>query len=266
MAVQIETVPTADFQMRFFRFGRSGARPLVLLPGLSIKPVVDSADAVAAAYADMAQHYEVFVFERRDDLPPVYTVADMARDTAAAMDLLGLRGAVVMGVSQGGMIALELALRRPELVGVLVLCSTTASVKGRGADVLQNWIDLANSGDATALMRSFAETIYTDAFYARYKKAFDRLAATVTPEELARFVRLAKGTPGFDLEGELSAVRCPALVIGARGDRVFGAGPSEALANGLGAKLLIYEDYGHAVYDEAPDLRPKVLEFLREVI
>ena len=266
MAVQIETVPTADFQMRFFRFGRSGARPLVLLPGLSVKPVADSADAVALGYSCFVEDFEVFVFERRDDLPAVYNIADMACDTAAAMDALGLRASAVMGVSQGGMIALELALRRPELVNALVLCSTAASVKDKGADVLQHWIDLANGGDATALMRSFAETIYTDAFYARYKKAFDRLAATVTPEELARFDRLAQGTPGFNLEGELSAVRCPALVIGARGDRVFGAGPSEALANGLGAKLLIFEDYGHAVYDEAPDLRPKVLEFLREVI
>ncbi len=262
MAIRIETVPAAAFQMRFFRFGKPHARPLVLLPGLSIKPVADSADAVAAAYADLAQHCEVFVFERRDDLPAVYDIRDMAADTAAALDLLGIRGAVVMGVSQGGMIAQCLALTRPELVGALVLCSTAAAVKGKGERVLQTWIDLAESGNATALMRSFAETIYTDAFYARYKTAFDRLAQTVTPAELERFVRLAKGTPGFNVEGKLSAVRCPALVLGARGDRVFGAAPSEELAKALGAKLVIYEDYGHAVYDEAPDLHSHILAFL----
>ena len=265
MAIQIETVPSVDFQMRFFRFGKKDAPPLVLLPGLSVKPVADSADAVAAAYGDIAADYEVFVFERRDDLPTEYTVDEMARDTAAAMDALGICSAVVMGVSQGGMIAQCLALQRPELVGTLVLCSTAASVKGGGEQVLQHWIDLARAGDATALMRSFAETIYTDAFYARYKTAFDRLAKTVTPQELDRFVRLAQAAPGFDVTERLAAVRCPALVLGAKGDRVFGAKPSEELAKALGAQLYIYEDYGHAVYDEAPDLRARVLAFLHKV-
>ena len=262
MAIRIETVPCALFRMRFFRFGKPGAQPFVLLPGLSVKPVADSADAVAAAYGDIAAQFEVFVFERRDDLPEEYTVDEMARDTAAAMDALGIRSAVVMGVSQGGMIAQCLALKRPGLVGALVLCSTAAAVKGTGERVLQTWISLAEQGDAAALMRAFAETIYTDAFYARYQTAFARLAQTVTAGELERFVRLAKGTPGFNVEQRLSAVFCPALVVGAKGDRVFGPEPSEDLAEALNARLILYDDYGHAVYDEAPDLHAHILAFL----
>ncbi len=263
MAIPIETVPGAAFRMRFFRFGKPGARPLVVLPGLSVKSVMDSADAVAAAFQLFAEAFEVFVFDRREDLPEAYSISGMAGDTAAALELLGIRGAAVMGVSQGGMIAMELALQRPELVGALVLGSTSAALDENSARVLKHWIALAGAGDAAALMCAFAETIYTDAFYTRYKTAFERLAQTVTPEELSRFVRLAEGTFGFDAAKRLSAVRCPALVLGAREDRVFGAEPSEALAALLHAQLFLYEGYGHAVYDEAPDYRARVLAFLR---
>ncbi len=57
-------------------------------------------------------------------MPEEYSVYDMAEDTEKAMDELGLAGAIIYGVSQGGMIAQVIALKRPDLVSRLVLCST----------------------------------------------------------------------------------------------------------------------------------------------
>ncbi|PFG19336.1 alpha/beta fold hydrolase [Serinibacter salmoneus] len=48
-------------------------------------------------------------------------IADMADDVAATLQGLGLAGVPVLGFSDGGNIALELALRHPDLVGALVL-------------------------------------------------------------------------------------------------------------------------------------------------
>lgn len=55
-----------------------------------------------------------------------YTIADMAEDVAGAVQNLNLGRAHVVGISMGGMIAQELAIRYPKLVDRLVLVSTTA--------------------------------------------------------------------------------------------------------------------------------------------
>jgi pimeloyl-ACP methyl ester carboxylesterase len=47
-------------------------------------------------------------------------------DTAELLDRLGIRGADVMGWSDGGIVALTLAVRRPELVGRLVVSGANA--------------------------------------------------------------------------------------------------------------------------------------------
>ena len=123
MGIKIETVQTDTFSMDFFRFGK-GERTLVILPGLSVQSVMGLADAVASAYQNMAETFTIYLFDRRKDLPPVYSVRDMARDTAAAFKALGLRDVCLFGASQGGMIAMVLAIEYPELVGKMVRCGS----------------------------------------------------------------------------------------------------------------------------------------------
>jgi pimeloyl-ACP methyl ester carboxylesterase len=66
---------------------------------------------------------EVFAGEMRS---VVYTLSDMAADTAALMDALGFDSAHVVGASMGGMIGQTLAIEKPERVRSLVsIMSTT---------------------------------------------------------------------------------------------------------------------------------------------
>ena len=150
MAIKIETVQTDTFSMDFFRFGR-GERTLVILPGLSVQSVMGLADAVASAYQNMAETFTIYLFDRRKDLPPVYSVRDMARDTAAAFKALGLRDVCLFGASQGGMIAMVLAIEYPGLVGRMALGSTSSHVKEPQFRVIEGWIDLAKRGDKEGL-------------------------------------------------------------------------------------------------------------------
>ena len=46
---EIETFPLAGGSLSFFRFGE-GATPLIILPGLSLHPIANSASAIAGAY------------------------------------------------------------------------------------------------------------------------------------------------------------------------------------------------------------------------
>src|SRR5262245_44165067 len=64
------------------------------------------------------------------DIDRPFSVEQMADDTADLLQQLGVRKADVFGYSDGGMVALELAIRYPELVRKLALSSAVYSMDG----------------------------------------------------------------------------------------------------------------------------------------
>ncbi len=265
MSIPIETVRTGTFTMDYFRFGR-GSRTLVILPGLSVQSVMPAADAVAEAYRALEDDFTIYLFDRRANLPPVYTVHDMARDTAAAFRTLGLERVCLFGASQGGMIALVIALEYPELVDKLVLGSSSAHVREEQFRVLESWIDLAAKKDRAGLYLAFGREIYPPAVFEQCRESLLAAAETVTDEDLARFIILAEGTRGFNVVPELDRIRCPVLALGVYEDRVLDSDATMEIAEKLDARpdfrLYMYIGYGHAAFDTAPDYRERILRFL----
>ncbi len=68
--------------------------------------------------------------------PGTVTMAELAGDIAALLDSLGIEAAAVVGLSMGGLVAMELALARPERWWALGLIATTAAppTEGERAD------------------------------------------------------------------------------------------------------------------------------------
>jgi len=261
----IETVETDGFSMDYFRFGR-GDQTLVILPGLSVESVMKYADAVAEAYAPLTEDFTVYVFDRRKELPAVYTVRDMARDTAEALRALGLGPVNLFGASQGGMIAMTVAIEDPDLVSRLILGSTAAAVPPERYREIENWIQLAGTGDAEGLYLAFGEAIYPPAVFEQSRALLTESAKGVSEKDLKRFVILAEGIQGFDVEDRLAEIACPVLILGSRDDRVLGGEASERIAARLQGRadteLYMYDGYGHAAYDTAPDYKERILHFL----
>lgn len=267
MSIPIETVRTDTFSMNFFRFGR-GEKTLVILPGLSVQSVMAAADAVAAMYQGLEDIFTVYVFDRRTELPDVYSIEDMARDTAAALRALGLKEVCLFGASQGGMIAQSLAVKYPELVGRLALGSTSPHVGEEQYRVIESWVRLAENRDRVGLYLAFGEEIYPPAVFEQYRGTLTTMAGTVTDEELDRFIILAKAIRGFNITDKLDRIRCPVLAIGVYEDKVLGSDATMEIAEKLDgkkdARLYLYVGYGHAAYDTAPDYRDRLVHFFTE--
>ena len=332
MNIKIETVKTANLEMDFFRFGH-GPKTFVILPGLSIKSVMESADTVASQYSAFNDEYTTYLFDRRKDLPtnedqtsgessanesddasvsgsnddsPRYTIADMARDTAEAIRALGLSDIYLFGASQGGMIALTLTIENPDLVSKLALGSTTAKISASdiqissdaassgsassdaassgsasgssvdassfsestgNSDEIANWVDLAKAGDAKTLYREFGRKLYPTVLFEQYKEVLEGLGNFVTSEDLRRFIVIAEGTTGFDVSAFLSKITCPVLVLGSEDDRVIDPQASRDIAGGLvnaKCELHMYDGFGHAAFDTAPDYKERLLRFFAE--
>jgi len=255
------TVKTDTFSMDYCMFGR-GKEALVILPGLSVQSVMGAGAAIEEAYRLLAEDFTIWLFDRRNEPPPVYSIRDMAEDTAAAIRALGLGPVCLFGASQGGMIAMELAAGHPALVRRLVLGSTAACVGPEPRALFEHWIGLAEEGEREALYFAFAEAVYPKAVFAESRDMLRGLAKTVTDEELRRFVILAKPLCTFDVLDKLEQIACPTLVIGSDDDGVVGAAASRQLAQGINnSKLHMYDGYGHAAYDLAPDYKQRLLHF-----
>ena len=264
MSIPIETVRTDTFSMDYFRFG-TGERTLVILPGLSIQSVMGAAEAVAEAYRSLEDRFTIYVFDRRSDIPPSYSAEEMARDTAEAFQALGLREVCLFGASQGGMIALVIAIEHPELVGKMVLGSTSAHVQEAQYRVLEKWAQLAREKDRVGLYLEFGREIYPPGVYEQYREALISAAQTVTDEDLARFIILVEGTKGFNVVDRLDRIRCPVMAVGVYEDAVLDSDATMEIAENLDYRadfrLYMYIGYGHAAFDTAPDYRERLLKF-----
>ena len=267
MGIPIETVHTPSFSMDYVRFG-SGERTLVILPGLSVQSVMGAADAVEAAYRALESDYTIYLFDRRKELPPSYSVREMARDTAGALRALSLEDVCLFGASQGGMMAQVIAVEYPGLVRKMVLGSSSSHVREEQYRVIDGWVRLAKSGDRVGLYLDFGRKLYPPALCEQYRDALVKTAETVTDAELERFVILAEGIRGFDIRDELGRIRCPVLAIGDYADQVLDADATMEIAERLDRRpdfrLYLYAGYGHAAYDTAPDYLERIKRFFAD--
>jgi 3-oxoadipate enol-lactonase len=100
--------------------------PLLLIHGMMI-----SGDMFEPVVETLAARHRLIVPDLRGHgrsrrLPPPYTVAQLAADLAALLDDLGLASVDVLGYSQGGAVAQQLACDHPDRCRRLVLACTYA--------------------------------------------------------------------------------------------------------------------------------------------
>ena len=248
----------------FYTFG-GGSRNLVILPGLGTRSVCYSAMSVAAGYGIFTEDYTVWVFDRRAQMPLDFSIREMAADVAAAMRELEIGDADVFGASLGGMVAQYLAAEYPELVHALVLGSTAARMNPVILRIAAQWAEAAEKDRLGAFTEEMLRQLYSPATLARFGSAVFRVNDGLTVTERRRFAVQAHAIIRLNTYDILDRIRCPVLVIGVEGDRVVTADASREIAEKLGCELYLYgTDYGHCVFDEAPDYRQRLLEFFRK--
>lgn len=262
------TAKVASFEMDYMKFGH-GPKSFVILPGMSVKSLMPLAPLCAGSYKIFTEDYTVYLIDRRKDFGPNYSISEMAADTALVMKSLGIAQADVMGISQGGVIAQTVAENNSELIRKLVLCSSMSRANAISDEVFREWECLAKSGDIEVFISSFVDKVYTEKTATLYKQVIVDTNRDATNRDRERFAVMAKSCVAYDGYEALAKIKCPTLVLGASLDKVFTAEASVEMyeklkACGTPCEMHIFEVYGHAAYDEAPDYRKRVLEFLRK--
>lgn len=261
------SVETNGFTMDYLQFG-SGSKFFVILPGLGVQSALISAPVIVNRYAAFADEYTVCLFDRRNDPPQGYKVQNMADDTAAAMKALNMDGAYVLGVSLGGMIALNIAADHPELIEKLVLGSSTLCVDDKHFELFREWCLYAERREREKLCLTIGEKVFSKNVFSEFKDAFRAMAQTVTDDELGKFLIIARGMQGFDLRDRADRISCPVLSTGDTEDQIFGGDIYREIIRYMGShpgfESKLYSGYGHAAYDFAPDFGKNMMEFFRD--
>lgn len=255
-----QKIALPDMQLDCVSFGL-GTKPMVMIQGLNTRGIQGAAASLAYLYRVFARDYRVYLFDRRPEVQPGITVRDLAGDIAAAMDALGIAKADVFGVSQGGMIAQYLAIDRPDLVNKLVLAVTAARNNDTMTRVVEGWIQMAQQGQMKELVADMAEKMYSPAYLKRYRPFLSLLTALQKPKDVERFVILARSCLTCSAYDELEKIQCPVFVIGGAQDQVLTGEASREIAQRFGCGLYLYDDLGHAAYEEAKDFNQRVYDF-----
>ena len=248
----------------YIRFG-TGQRVLVILPGLGdgLQTVKGTALPMAWMYRIFARDFTVYMFSRKADLPKNHSTREMAQDLRKVMDALEISKADILGVSMGGMIAQWLAIDHPEKVGKLILAVTSSRVNPILTESVTEWISQADAGDHTALMASNLRKIYSPDYCRKNQWMVPILGKVTKPKSYNRFLIQAQACLEHNTFELLPQISSPTLVIGGEKDKALGADASREIAAQIPqARLKMYDQWGHGLYEEAKDFNQVVLNFL----
>ena len=258
-----ENIKINGFDCDYISFG-SGSDALIMLPGVGdgFKTAKGVALPFSLMYRCFARSFKVYAFSRRNNMPEGFTTKDMADDLSCIMDELGIEKASLFGVSQGGMIAQQMAICHPDKVRGLVLAVTASRPNDIMREAIEGWLGMADRDDYKGIMLDTADRSYTGAYLERGKK-LNSVLALVKPKDYTRFRILCESCLEHDAYDELEKISCPVAIVGADQDKVLGPEASVEMHERIpGSKLYMYEGYSHGVYEQAKDFNSLVLRYL----
>lgn len=192
----------------------------------------------------------------------------LADDLAALLDALGVDAAHVYGMSAGGNIAQELALRHPGKLRSLIL---GAAMPGGPHAVWpdQEASDLFNQATRGIRTRAFLELEFSPAYLDEPGPEFIKQAQLLTADYPATPLDVKAAhfaaSLGHDTYDRLPGITAPTLVIHGADDRIPPAENARILAERIpGAELVLLEGARHAfLVEKRAETDAAVLDFLR---
>jgi 3-oxoadipate enol-lactonase len=223
----------------------------------------------------LAKMFEIAAYDQRglgrSSVPPgPYTMADYADDAAGLLDVLAWEDALVMGISFGGMVAQELALRHPARVRRLVLACTSSGGAGGSSYPLHELADLPGD-ERIARHLELADTRYDAAWRATHPEEWQSLAslfrarAEIGSDEPGRAEGAALQLDArrrHDTWDRLGQITCPTFVCAGVHDGIAPPVNAEHLATAIPGAVLEMFAGGHLFLLQDRAAWPAITAFL----
>jgi 3-oxoadipate enol-lactonase len=220
--------------------------------------------------ATLTRHFTVLRFDTRghgqSDAPPenAYGWDRLTGDVLGLLDALNIARTHFAGLSMGGMIGQQLALRAPERIDHLVLADTSSRYPPAAMPIWDERIKLVREKGMEALVDSTLERWFTAPFRASHPEVTARIAGLIRSTPAVGYIGCGRTIPTLDITGRLRELENPTLVIVGADD----AGTPPAMAREIagairGARLEIIPAAAHLSNIEQPEIFTRLLlEFL----
>lgn len=192
--------------------------PLVLVMGIGYDSSLWTLEQVPV----LSTQFQVILVDNRDagrssKAHHPYKIADMADDLAGLLDALGIQQSHLLGLSMGGMIAQEFALRHGDRLDRLVLAGTAAAPARSAVDPVQIW-SWVKASDPTGEVFGGQQfvALFSTAFLRNHQAVLDTaelLASNPYPMSPEAYGRQADAYRQFDALDQLAAITAPTLVV-----------------------------------------------------
>lgn len=256
--------------MHFDLHGRqdADAPTIILSSGLG-----GSASYWAPQLAALSDDYRIVTYDHRGcgrtggEVPADGGIAAMADDVLEIAEQLGLTHFDFMGHALGGLIGLDLALRKPGMIGKLVLINAWSKADSHSGRCFDVRIELLEKSGVPAFVKAQPLFLYpavwmsenVERLEAEERHAIDHFQGRTN------ILRRIAALRAFDVDDRLQDIKTETLVIATRDDLLVPYTRSIRLAEGLSNSQLQLLDFGaHAVNVTAPDaFNAAILRFLR---
>lgn len=226
-----------------------GGPPLLVAAGLTPSHAHPTGMARRAALswaAPFAEHFTVYLVNRRPGLPPGTSMADLAADYAGAIARDLGEPVLLHGTSTGGSVALQLAIDSPDLVRRLVVAAAACRLSEHGRRVQAEVARRAAAGDARGVTALLARELAPRPVRHPARGIGWLLGGVTTPGDPTDMVRTIAAEDRFDAEAELDSITAPTLVLGGGADPFYSEALFRRTAEGIrGGRSVIFPGKSH---------------------
>lgn len=195
-----------------------------------------------------------------------FTIRDLAGDLVGLLDELGAVPVHMVGHSQGGFIALEAALARPELVRSLVVAGSASYTDEYGRRVLRSWRDTLLRQGQKAFFKSLFLWQFSPDYFNDRTHELDMMERWLcrTPMRVETYLAHNHACESHDSRDRLDRIVVPTLLLGGAEDRVMGLRHNRLLNQLIAdSRIVTLERLGHDLFNESPQRTiPLVADFL----
>jgi len=220
----------------------------------------------------LTRDYHVVVYDHAGTgrspaaLPDGYSIKHMALELLELLDSLAIQRCHFIGHALGGLVGLELALLRPQLLQSQVLINAWSSPNPHSARCFSVRRKLLLNSGPEAYVQAQALFLYPADWIAANTErlAADEAHALAHFPDTENLLRRIQALETFDIEADLARIDTPTLLIANRDDMLVPWQRSQHLAEQLGNTRLVLLEYGgHAssISDPLPFHRA-LLDFL----